>query len=176
MKHSGWPMNSDRLRTAGGFTLIEVMVALAIVAFGLIAVVGQLNQSATAALRLRERTFAHWVAMNQIVELRLAGGFPPVGTRSDDVEMANQRWHYEVKVSATEDDRLRRADVSVSLADRQNRPLATAVGFLAEPPQATGLTGASGGWPMLGIDGDTGEPATPHPTAPAQGNNEAKPR
>jgi len=167
-------MNDERPQRSQGFTLIEVMVALAIVAFGLIAVFGQLNQSATAAMRLRDRSFAHWVAMNRIVELRLGGGFPAAGTRSDDVEMANQRWHYEVTISATEDDRLRRVDVTVSQADRQGRPLATAVGFLTETPQPTAQPGAATGWPLLSIDGQSeAQPAT---VPPPTGSNEAKPQ
>ncbi|KAA0209437.1 MAG: type II secretion system protein GspI [Proteobacteria bacterium] len=167
-------MNHERPQRLHGFTLIEVMVALAIVAFGLIAVFGQLNQSATAVTRLRDRSFAHWVAMNRIVELRLAGGFPAVGTRSDDVEMANQRWHYQVKISATEDDRLRRVDVTVSPADRQGRPLATAVGFLTETPQPTAPPGAASGWPLLSIDGQSEAPPVAAP--PPTGSNEAKPQ
>jgi general secretion pathway protein I len=165
-------MTSERYRAARGFTLIEVLVALAIIAFGLIAVFGQLNQSATAAARLRDKTFAHWVAMNRIAELRLAGGFPPVGTQSDDLEMANLRWHYEIRISKTDDDSLRRADVSVALSDQQQRPLATAVGFLAEPSQSKGLAAPSTGWPLL-TPGDDKEPEAPAPT-PAPGNNEAK--
>lgn len=167
-------MNDERPQRSQGFTLIEVMVALAIVAFGLIAVFGQLNQSAAAAMRLRDRSFAHWVAMNRIVELRLGGGFPAVGTRSDDVEMANQRWHYEVTISATEDDRLRRVDVTVSQADRQGRPLATAVGFLTETPQPTAQPGAATGWPLLSIDGQS--EAQPTTVPPPTGSNEAKPQ
>ena len=167
-------MNHERPQRLHGFTLIEVMVALAIVAFGLIAVFGQLNQSATAVTCLRDRSFAHWVAMNRIVELRLTGGFPAVGTRSHDVEMANQRWHYEVKISATEDDRLRRVDVTVSQADRQGRPLATAVGFLTEIPQPTAQPGAATGWPLLSIDGQSEAPPVTAP--PPTGSNEAKPQ
>ena len=165
-------MSTERRHRPRGFTLVEVLVALAIIAFGLIAVFGQLNQSATAAARLRERTFAHWVAMNSLAELRLAGGFPAPGSRSDDVAMANQRWHYQITVSPTEDDRLRRADVSVSLAGREEQPLATAVGFLAEPPQAAGPGTAPTGWPLLTGDGQA-QPAPPAPS-PAPGQNTAK--
>lgn len=151
--------------TRRGFTLIEVMVALAIIAFGLAAVFTQLNQSASAAARLRDRTFAHWIAMNQLTALRLADGFPAAGTRSDEVEMGNQRWHYQISVSATEDDGLRRVDVSVSLAGREQQVLASAVGFLAEPPPtaASGLPLA--GWPLPQAGGSAD--ASPAPATPA---------
>jgi len=151
-------MNADHGRERG-FTLIEVLVALAIVAFGLVAVFGQLSQSATSAIRLREKTLASWVALNQITEMRLAGQFPAVGSRSDDVEMANRKWHYEVRISETEGDYLRRADVSVAAAEDPARPIATAVGFLARPPQTAGI--AATGWPLL--DGQ-GQPVGPEQT------------
>jgi general secretion pathway protein I len=118
-----------------GFTLIEVLVALAIIAFCLVAVFGQMSQSATAAIRLRDKTLAQWVALNQITEARLTNQYPgPGSTKSDDVEMAGQRWHYEVNFSKAGDvEYMRRADVTVSLASEPNRPLALAVGFIEQP-------------------------------------------
>lgn len=120
---------------------MEVLVALAIIAFGLVAVFGQLSQSALAATRLRDKTLAHWVAIDRLTELRLSGAFPGVGTSSDDMEMANTRWHYEIRISATDTEDLRRADISVAFADERSRPLVTVTGFLAErrttPPPAT---------------------------------------
>jgi general secretion pathway protein I len=140
-------MNPERQAGESGFTLVEVLVALAIIAFGLIAVFGQLSQSATAANRLRDKTLAHWVAVDRLTELRLSGAFPSVGTSSDDVEMANRRWHYEIKVSATDGAKLRRADVTVSFADKADRPLITVTGFLAERPPA--LKSSDAGWPVI---------------------------
>lgn len=142
-----------------GFTLIEVLVALAIVAFGLIAVFGQFNQTATAAGRLRDKTLAHWVAMNTLTEMRLRGDFPAAGTQSDDVEMANQRWHYEVRISETASDALRRADITVAFQDAPDRPLATAAGFLARP-QPRGAPAAGSGWPPI-TPGDERPPGEP---------------
>lgn len=167
-----------------GFTLIEVLVALAIVAFGLVAVFGQVSQSATSANRLRDKTLASWVALNQITEMRLAGEFPAVGTRSDDVDMANRKWHYEVRVSETEGDYLRRADVSVAAAEEPARPIATAVGFLARPAQGAGI--AATGWPLLSGEGQHIDPAkrteqpanapfTPPPQQPAPEPGEPMP-
>jgi len=154
-------MAARRRPALRGFTLIEVLVALAIIAFGLAAVFTQLNQSAGTAARLRDRTFAHWVAMNQLAALRLAGGFPPVGNRSDEVEMGGQRWHYRLSVSATEDDGLRRIDVGVSLASREQQVLASAVGFVAEPAAAAATSVPLAGWPLPKAAGSTdAAPAT----------------
>lgn len=152
-------MTVDRHGPENGFTLVEVLVALAIIAFGLVAVFSQLSQSATAAARLREKTLAHWVAVDRLTELRLSGAFPGEGVSSDEIEMANTRWRYEVKVSATDTDDLRRADVSVAYADSPDRPLATVTGFLAERRAITGLN--QSGWSV--IDPNAGAPGEAQP-------------
>ena len=142
-------MNADPTTLRRGFTLIEVLVALAIVALGLIGVFGQMSQSATAASRLRDKTLADWIAINTVTELRVTGEFPAVGTRSNDIEMANTRWHYEMKVSETDGGPLRRVDVTVSFADRPERPVAVASGFVAQRPK---VPAASTGWPECGAE------------------------
>jgi general secretion pathway protein I len=142
-------MSADRPEAAGGFTLVEVLIALAIIAFGLIAVFGQLNQSALAAARLRDKTFAHWIAMNLITEKRLSGQFPADGTESDEIEMANARWRYEIRFTATSVEDLRRADVTVAFADTPDRPLATASGFFMETPGGPGAAVPAAGWPVV---------------------------
>ena len=175
-------MRAEMQRFQCGFTLVEVLVALAIVAFGLVAVFGQLSQSTTAASRLREKTLAEWVALNQLAELRLSGEYPGIGTRSDDVEMAGSRWHYDIKISETQGNYMRRADVSVSYTDNQQRPLATVVGFIGQPLAVAGsqpglpLPGPDGqlvpeGESTLGTDGDPDpSPLVPPETPPDSGN------
>jgi general secretion pathway protein I len=166
-------MTSERPHRPAGFTLVEVLVALAIIAFGLVAVFGQLSQSASAAARLRDKTLAHWVAVDRLTELRLSGAFPGEGISSDDVEMGNTRWHYEIKVSATDTDDLRRADVSVAFADSPARPLAKVTGFLAE---RRAVAPPPGGWPVVTPDGELiGEGGKqdekePPPAGPANAN------
>lgn len=150
-------MTAERRISAGGFTLVEVLVALAIVAFGLVAVFGQLNQSATAAMRLRDKTIAHWIAMNVLTERRLLRQPPAPGNESDDIEMANMRWHYVVTYSETGVEGLRRADVTVAFADSGDRPVATATGFLAEHAPLA-VPGQGGSWRLV----------DPHVTASGQ--------
>ena len=59
-----------------GFTLIEVLVALAIVAIGMSAVLSALSSSADTVSYLRDKTFAQWVALNKIATLRISGQQP----------------------------------------------------------------------------------------------------
>ena len=124
-------------RRQRGFTLLEVMVALVIVALGLMAAFGQVNQSLTVASRLRDKTLANWVAVNQMTRLRLLGEFPAIGTRSDEVEMARTTWRYTIKVVKTPLAALRRVDISIAFGDRPDAVVTTLTGFLGRPAQAT---------------------------------------
>lgn len=146
-------MSPERQAPARGFTLVEVLVALAIIALGLIAVFGQFNQSAIAATRLRDKTFAHWIAMNLLTERRLAAQPPGGNSESDDLEMANSRWHYEITYSDTDVEGMRRAEVVVSFADEPDRPITTAVGFLMQRSVGSIVAQPATGWPVVGEQG-----------------------
>ena len=98
---------------ATGFTLIEVLVALAIVALGMAALMAALGSSADSASYLREKTFAEWVALNRIEEVRLAFQKPTKGKKEGEVEMAGQKWRWAQDVQETEVKGILRIDVSV---------------------------------------------------------------
>ena len=55
-----------------GFTLVEVMVALAIIALSLTAIAAKMSRMIDTSNSMRERTYASWIAQNKITELRLA--------------------------------------------------------------------------------------------------------
>jgi general secretion pathway protein I len=80
-----------RCARARGFTLIEVLAALVIVALGMLGVIQAVTQTARNGTYLREKTLAHWIAMNVITEAPAAGR--PVTETSDDVERG-QRWRW----------------------------------------------------------------------------------
>ncbi|MEZ5566391.1 MAG: type II secretion system minor pseudopilin GspI [Gammaproteobacteria bacterium] len=131
-----------------GFTLLEVLVALVIVALGLMAAFGQVNQALTATSRLRDKSFAHWIALNEMTRLRLLGEFPAVGSRSDNVEMARVTWRYTIKVAKTDLGAIRRIDISVAFADKPQAVISTLTGFLGQPPptQPAANPGAGVDW------------------------------
>ena len=86
---------------ARGFTLIEVLVALVIVAFGVGAVLAALSSSAVNVGALREKTLAQWVALNRIADVRLNLQAPQTGTTEGDVKnFANGDWHWQQIVTA----------------------------------------------------------------------------
>jgi general secretion pathway protein I len=117
-------------RRTGGFTLIEVLAALVIVGLGMLGVIQAVIQSANQGTYLREKTLAHWIAMNLVTERRLMTSPPEVGTSSDIIEFAGQRWRWSVKVSETTVESMHRFDVSVGLADApESEKLASAIGF-----------------------------------------------
>lgn len=115
-----------------GFTLVEVMVALTIVALSLTAIAASMNQMIDAANAMRERTYASWIAQNKIAELRLANVLPEVSSTSGEVDFANTQWAWRVVVSETGIESFFRVDVSVSLAGSEYN-IRTVTGFIGEP-------------------------------------------
>ena len=139
-------------RRTRGFTLIEVLAALVIVALGMLGVIEAVTQTARNGTYLREKTLAHWIAMNVITERRLQGSPPEVGETSDEVDFAGQRWRWTVTVTQTQVESLRRMDVSVRAADApEDTALVTVAGFYGTAIGAVGGSELSwGGAPGTG--------------------------
>ncbi len=141
---------------AAGFTLIEVLVALVVVALGMMAVHTTLNRYAAASAYLEEQTLASWIATNKLTELSVAPTWPSLGDYDEDVEFADRDWVCEIEVLETPVPNLRRVDVSVKLASDPDR-VVRKVSALIEPPAPPGFFPPQWSTPPLGAAGDGGE-------------------
>jgi general secretion pathway protein I len=130
---------SRRRRAAAGFTLLEVLVAVAILALAMAAIISAGTEAAANAGALREKTLALWVAHNRLTEIELQPNWPDVGDSNDDVDMGGIRWRWKVHVKATQDDNLRRVDVDVvkSAQPDSKAAYASLTGFIAKTGRTT---------------------------------------
>lgn len=90
-----------RRSSADGFTLVEVLVALVIVALGAAAVMSSMNSAVSTTTRLRDRSLAEWVAINRITETRLSVSFPALGRSEGVVRMAESDWQWRQDIRKT---------------------------------------------------------------------------
>jgi len=99
-----------------GFTLLEVLVAMAIFAVAAIALLNAGRDQIQSSGYLENKTFAHWVAMNQIAEIQAAGTLPDVGTGDATVTLGGSDWKVVTLVENTPVANVRRLTVDVSPA------------------------------------------------------------
>lgn len=169
---------SERCR---GFTLIEVLVALAIVAFGMAAVLAAMTSAADNAYYMRDKTLAQWVALNQIAEQRLKEAMPRKGKTEGEVEdFADRRWVWKQEVQPLQMKGMFRIDVSVrplQPGEDKNSAISNPKGWYAT---ASGVMGdavdrswnntqyyeMSKGFGGPGSEGEPGDKQTGTPTNP----------
>jgi len=112
-----------------GFTLLEVLVALAVIAIALTAAIRAVGQSIDTAAALRERTLAQWVAEDRLARHILERSFPALSTTSGTAEMGGTTWRWTEQVSSTPVAKLRRIDVNVAPPDKPD-PILQLTGFV----------------------------------------------
>jgi len=119
-------------RTQNGFTLVEVLVALAVLTIALAAVMRALSQSIDTSADLRDHTLAMWVAQNRLTTHLIQRDFPALDTTEGDAEMAGREWRWREQVMAApgEPD-MRQIHIEVRAASGE-QPLARLVGFLSK--------------------------------------------
>jgi general secretion pathway protein I len=125
----GFHNSRSRLLTAG-FTLVEVLVALAVLTIALAAVMRALSQSIDTSASLRDRTIAMWVAQNRLTKHQVERDFPALDTTEGDAEMAGRAWRWREQVTpAPGEPAMRQIHIEVRTASGE-QPLARLVGFL----------------------------------------------
>jgi general secretion pathway protein I len=164
-------------RGAGGFTLVEVLVALVIVALGLTALLVAVNGTARTSGFLRDKTLAQWIALNRLTEVRLNMVKFGQNTDTGELDFGNRKWHYDTRYFDTSIASMKRVVVRVYLGDAKTKgnPVGQAVGFLGTalaPPGSLIVDWTAGINLANGTAGTgPGTPITPtNPTGPGNPN------
>lgn len=127
-------MSAWRCGRRTGFTLIEVLVALAIVAIALLAALRAAGMGTNAVGELRSRLLAGWVAENRLAEHRARGDWLPLGTQHGRERQGGVEFGWREEVIATPNPAFRRVDVFVFATTEESRALAHFTGFVVLPP------------------------------------------
>ncbi|MDE1885428.1 MAG: type II secretion system minor pseudopilin GspI [Xanthomonadaceae bacterium] len=118
-----------RIRRQRGFTLLEVLIALLVLALALLALSRTAANQVDTFGALRERTLAGWLAADVLAQTRLATPFPAIGTSDGRRRYGGRDWRYDVVVQGTPVTSIRRIDVHVYAPDDPKSPIATLTGF-----------------------------------------------
>lgn len=134
-------MRPDVRHPQRGFTLIEVLVALAI--FGVVALtlMEQTRLQVRQAAGVEDRLLAHWVALNSLTDLQTAPDFVALGTSDTTAVLAGRDWFVTLETTATPSDAVRHVDISVApynaTTNARGSALVKVTGFVRRRAPAT---------------------------------------
>ena len=97
-----------------GFTLVELLLALAIFAYSASAILNVVGTSSNNLSEIEQITFASWVANDQLIELQNSQVWPPKNKAKGEQELAGRKWYWQQIVVETEDKSLRSVTMNVS--------------------------------------------------------------
>ena len=132
-------VNCNYPRRCKGFTLLEVLVALTIISLSLGALISTSGSHASSAGYLKQKTIAHWVAMNEITRLQVEKAWPGKGDTRGSTEMAGAEWYWTLSVKETEDDDSRQVEYRIYLDEDREYSLTRLIGYLSKPAATTSL-------------------------------------
>lgn len=98
-----------------GFTLIEVLLALAVIAIALTALLKATAQNIENMHRIKEKTISHWVAMQGVSMIQL--NLLQVNKSQETTQatsMLGEQWYWRAKISTTPMNKVQRITISVS--------------------------------------------------------------
>ncbi len=114
-----------------GFTLIEVVIALAVISISMAAVINGVGKNISNASYLREKTLAQWVASNKITEIQLSDAALDDSDTNGESELAGRSWEWNITVSDTDVEVIKRVVVEVGPEDSEEI-LASVTAFIGE--------------------------------------------
>ena len=100
-----------------GFTLVEILVALTILAITMGAYLSQLDTQISQTHTIRNRTLAHWAAQNHLASMRIADQWPALGEQTFSGLQGQQEWRIQQQVSATPNGQIKRVELRMFAAN-----------------------------------------------------------
>ena len=119
-------------RSARGFTLFEVLVALSVAAVALTAAVKVVGLFVSNSARIQERLYAHWAAANVLSTVQLETPWPDTGQRDGEAELVGHEWHWRTAVTETPYGAVRRVEVQVFADEADDERLSRLAGYVGE--------------------------------------------
>ena len=136
-----------------GFTLLEILVALTVLALSMSAVSHSISNSILAFQRIKEATFAQWVALNVVADYHTKPSLPAPGNDDGSEEFGNKEWFWKAKIETTEDPDMMRMRVEVRGNKKDENAAAQVNAFIARPRKPSSIP-AAGPNPNSGGGGD----------------------
>jgi general secretion pathway protein I len=119
------------LKQRSGFTLIEVLVALAIIAISMGAALSSSGSQASNATYLKQKTIAHWVAMNEMAQLQIEKAITETGNRDGETKMAGATWYWTRKTTKTVYDGVFEIELRVFSDKKREHSLTKLAGYVS---------------------------------------------
>jgi len=115
-----------------GFTLIEVLLAMAIFSIAGIALLSAADNNFKNLSYLENKVLANWVASNQLVEVSLEQTWPPKNNKTGSIEMASREWFWTQKVLKTGDKNMRSVVIEVRLVEDEKLALTSVMTYVSK--------------------------------------------
>jgi general secretion pathway protein I len=116
---------NKRFKLYKGFTLIEVMVAMAVFAIAGVALIASTSTHFTNLSVLETKMLANWVASNQLVEASLEQSWPLKNNKEGKVELAGREWFWKQRIAKTNDKDMSQVAIEIRLKETDKLSLSS---------------------------------------------------